>query len=1351
MADEPAPEPQASPNAGVGTSPDFSQARQNMLNRVSSARQQGQSWNDIGSAISQRMDAARQAGMSDLDIHAAMGFTQGEKVNGWLNNHFQANLDEREPVTGVGDAFKNALESSSGGIMSHLLAGTPDAEHILPEHSGFATRLAYNAGTLVGDIPAMVAGSMLGKPAGAAIATAAAGPEAAPLGAAIGSGAGSFALPEAIKQTYAQAVTKGEVTGPADFAARFGAVLWGTAKQAVVGGLTMGAGKGAEALTPSLGAVAQAATKTSAELATMTTAGAAVQGKLPTVEDVVDAAILVGGMHGAIHGGAAIHETASNILGNWAKTDQTPADAVRQAYNDPTLRQQLVIPSPEEPPKGSSETPTPDGALVIPKQNLTPPMEVAYHPEEKALEGEVLPPEGGGAGGEPPFSPPSTGDLPFSGKPDVDAWGAAERRWAVETQPSFLERVKTNMWSVYRELFRPDHPINQLQDAFEQGNKLAPMDNPKFLRRVAELSGTTARYMIERGMVDIRGEHVGPSLNEIVKPWDNEVGSRNFWNYALARRTLADVSKDTGLHPDNALTIVKEGGAKYEKTFQDLMNWRNGTLAFSRDAGLISSEQHDAMVAQGEASLPIYRQEAIGALKHAAGGEKGAGKLGANPVKETTGSDLPILNMRANLMRDAFRRTELGNNNRANLATADMAAKIGMASKVEDLPEGKPLTLEAIESLGQDLGGADASYDTVLRDHLKNSGWTFAADQVPILRDGKVEAWRFEDPTLTQFLKGMDTQTMSTWQRMLVPFARFQRANIVLNPLFPLRLMTYDAPWQFITKPGARNTIADIVVGMRNVLGDTGAVTHAADTYDGWLRSGGAEMVFDHFSKNDYLKSVLRDNADPAYTTGIWNTITGPYRALQAWGQSIMQFQRAGRYIRGVQAGEPPIEAGAQSSEAAFHRGGFGGPAAKNLNALHPFFAAYLNSLEQTTRSMLGIGKTIGSEEYSALQTSAKAFALITLPVLGSWAAWKDEEWYKAVPDWQKDSGIPTPWGFIPLPPVLNFIYGAMPRRLMEKFTGDNPHAMEGMLGALGASLIPPVAGAITANVFQPVVEKLANYSFFRGRPLNSSSTEGRQPAERWTPYSSETSKGLAKFFSDVPLAKGMNLTPPEIDNFIQGWAGTLGQAAVKGAEQAATAAGLLKPNAPSAHWSDYPLISSWTSRYPSASAQPILDFNRRFAESAKVGGSLTALMGQGDLQGFQSMVQQNPVASVLHVGKAPPEVVGLGSTKPFQDTLRETQGQVMQEKPEVREVMQAHQALDNLKTTVRLIGALPENVPLSPLQQRTMQQIAKELKTGPTGQISPTDKRQLLDMAYGTMQTISEAGNKAMDKVGIK
>lgn len=1584
MADEPVTPPPPVPNSdiGVGTSPTFAEARRNMVSRIGAARQAGVTWEDIGGAIEAKRQEARQAGITDTDFHAAMGLTQGEDVTKILEQHAEAHLaaNPMGAVTGTGDAFMQGLKGSSGGLISDLLAGTGKADRILPEHAPFATRLAFNAGTMAGDIPAMVlgqiGGSFVGSSIGAVAGAAAGGPEGAAagaaLGGAVGGGAGAFALPEAIKQTYVEALTKGEVTGPGDFAQRFGAVLWNTGKQAAVGALTVGAGKAAEAVTPiTASALAAFGVKTGAELATLTTASAAMQGKLPTLEDAVDGAVLLGTFHGVVKTAGYVHSTTSNLLSNWAKTDQAPVDAIRQAYNDPVLRQTLTTPQPNEPPKGSAEVPTPDGAFVVPKDpSIAPEVVVeAYHgtphqveqfdtakigsgegaqvfghglyfaenksisewyqssvtqrhmagfmsnfdatnpthvamramldnggdldkarasltdealkretsPEDSALKlkaAEIIKEEmakgnlykvalkirsdetmmhdkplseqsdtvqqafrelnvkaydptmsagnayamlvkqqEGRLVSDPDFLNGPEGHIPdfvasrmvseallmrgVKGIKYLDAMsrsdtenpsynyvmfhngdieithknglpiGEAEKpklspeeaarlvnaQFAIETMPTFMERMKTNMWSIYRQWFRPDFPINQIQDAVEHGGTtLADANNPKFLRRAAELSGTTARYMIERGQLDFNTrEVIGPSLNEIWKPFDGETGPVNLQAYLLARRTVSEALRDneTGVRVDAATNFVLANNARYEAAFKQIMDWRNSTLAYSRDAGLITPALHDELVKNGETLIPIYRQEAAGALEHATEGEQGRGHLGGQPTRATKGSDLPVLNIRANLMRDAFRRTELADNNRTNMATADAGKLVGMATKVQPEKRGKSLDAKDVEDLGKDMGGADGTADTPLIEALQNKGWTFKSDQVPILREGKVEVWRFEDPALTQFLKGMDQQSLGTLGRIIAGATRFTRGAIVLNPLFPLRIMAFDAPWQFITKPEARNTLADIYVGMRHVLGST---TEGMASYDGWLRSGGAENVFEEVNKNDYIKSVLGGAGDPAYTTGVWNRINdNTFGKLQAWGRSISQFQRVGRFVHGVEQGEGFREAAAQSTEAAFHRGGFGGPFAKNMNALHPFFAAYLNGLEQTVRAQFGIGRDIGSTPYDGVSTSYKALAVITLPVLGAWAAWKDEEWYKAVPDWQKDSGIPTPWGFIPLPPVLNFLYGALPRRMAEKFIGDNPHAMEGMLGALGASFIPPVAGAFTANIFQPVLEKIADHSFFRGRPLNSKATEGNMPAERWNSWSTETSKGLARFLSDMPLTKGLKLTPPEIDNFIQGWSGTLGTAAVRGAEQALQFAGLIKPNAPAMHWQDLPLLSSYASRYATASAQPILDFENRWRESAQVHGSLNRLMETGDVARYTQLASDNQAAAAIHHG-VPPAMPGRPDNyQPFRDVMRKVKENAVQNKPELLTVVNAEKAISTMHKWANYIGALPNDEPLTPLDQRRVEEIAKHIGAQPTGKISATDKRQLLDLTYGTMQAVAEAGMKAMDRAGIK
>src|SRR4051812_44721131 len=127
----------------------------------------------------------------------------------------------------------------------------------------------------------------------------------------------------------------------------------------------------------------------------------------------------------------------------------------------------------------------------------------------------------------------------------------------------------------------------------------------------------------------------------------------------------------------------------------------------------------------------------------------------------------------------------------------------------------------------------------------------------------------------------------------------------------------------------------------------------------------------------------------------------------------------------------------------------------------------------------------------NAAAFSAKAAAGITIPIIASWDHNHHKAWYQAAPDWQKDNGLiihlgPDDGGhtiFIKSPPLISLIYGTIPRRMMEAYANDNPQAWAGFGKSLGASFAPP-GGLLTYNIFLPVLEQLANHSFFRDEPL---------------------------------------------------------------------------------------------------------------------------------------------------------------------------------------------------------------------------------------------------------------------------
>lgn len=211
----------------------------------------------------------------------------------------------------IADAIIAGLQNSATGLA--VRGKLPSM--VLGESAPWYHRLAANAAGIVADVPAMVPGAIAGAPAG-------------PLGMA----AGSFAAPMALREGLIAAYNNNHALswqGAADIAF---AALKGGAKGAVIGAATAGAGRAVAPLVE--GAVAKGVATTGAELAALTATSAAISQHMPTWQDFMDNAILLGGMKGAV-------AVAKGLRNNYAETGKTPAEQLADAAKDPELKAAL--------------------------------------------------------------------------------------------------------------------------------------------------------------------------------------------------------------------------------------------------------------------------------------------------------------------------------------------------------------------------------------------------------------------------------------------------------------------------------------------------------------------------------------------------------------------------------------------------------------------------------------------------------------------------------------------------------------------------------------------------------------------------------------------------------------------------------------------------------------------------------------------------------------------------------------------------------------------------------------------------------------------------------------------------
>lgn len=242
-----------------------------------------------------------------------------------------------EAPHGIVNAVIAGFEASSTGLA--VRRGLPERQ--LPEDSNFLERAAFNVSGLISDIPASVVGyvggSAVGAPVGAAVGSVIPGAgtgAGAAVGSYVGAGAGAVAAPMAIRSALMTAYSQGGVHSWSDVWEVTKATLVGGGKGAIIGGLTMGAGKVAGVAATKAAPAVQFTAKTSAEVTAMTAAGAALEGRMPTAQDFFDAAFVVGGIH-------ATAKTAAGLRTIYAKTGTPPADVALDAMRDPAIKAEL--------------------------------------------------------------------------------------------------------------------------------------------------------------------------------------------------------------------------------------------------------------------------------------------------------------------------------------------------------------------------------------------------------------------------------------------------------------------------------------------------------------------------------------------------------------------------------------------------------------------------------------------------------------------------------------------------------------------------------------------------------------------------------------------------------------------------------------------------------------------------------------------------------------------------------------------------------------------------------------------------------------------------------------------------
>ena len=1105
------------------------------------------------------------------------------------------------------ETFVEGLEAGWDMSATGLMLGKPDVE--TDADSGRAVKIASMIGSVAGDVPFMIYGGLLGAVPGAAAGTAIAPGPGTVAGGVIGGEVGANALPSAMRQLLMDHYEKGDITTPGDFLDRLSAATWEAVKGGSIGVATFGAGRYAGKAVTRAGAngLGQAASKTAAEITTMVTANSALEGHLPSLEDIGNAAIVVGGL------GASL-KVAGRIRKNFVETGELPHQMVERISDDVVLKQEVVAAN-----DLSVKPPNPDAPIDL--------MDV----------------------------PPSL-------------------------LPEKLTEYYNKTSSTYQRAVDDMSPILKMMDQLDAG-KLPEGDNPYFLGRNYRGVDSRAVSFETVGTRDFKTNEInGESLNQIYKelpkdlhkaeisPAESAILSRidpaavkgkgGQWKkvnaYRVAKRTL-ELDKrgiETGIDVAAAKKVVSANKAALEPYVKRIQAYEDRALKYYADSGGVAKEELALIKKMNQEQVPFHRlmEDDPFSVKGAKG----------NSLKKIKGSQEVLMDPEAVSRENVKALIRQAEKNRLYNRLVELQEKA---------PEGSPALLQKKMATQRPLHVQREEIAKFLQKHgmdetdipeealtlFRPMNQSLQKNEFQFKREGSGnrEVWQVHKD-YAEVLEALNYHPGDVGFLMKfaqVP-ARTVRVGTVLSGEFILRNIFRDQPVAAIQSKYGQLPFVDMFESV-------GKMFKNDKQWQEFLSSGGFSGGL--YDLKPWLDGDLHAlNKETGFMDKAWNVIKHPIHALEVASTMteniprFTEFRKSG-YVEGDYNSMVRGAMGARDITVDFQRGSL---FMRRMSSIVPFAGAQVQGLDRFFREF--------SDPATRKRASLKAAAYITLPSVTLWYLNRDDSRVQDALSWEKDLfwHIPTDnweqavdqrdWNSrpsdlkmvgkngellvnngivfkVPKPFEAGILFGSLIERALDGFYRQDKNAFKDFDQTLIDVLKPNMLPSIAVGVG----EQLSNHSLFLNTELVSPHVEQRLPEERYSHYTSETAKQIAKMVGYAPkIVKTLGgsadkATPLDaaavIDNYMNVWGGANGKHLVALSDKLLRATGVSRAAEPPAwDWSNVPVIKAFVKKYPTAGSAPVKEFYERYNHALQVFNSLKVATEEKNEARFNEIISEH-------------------------------------------------------------------------------------------------------------------------------
>lgn len=473
----------------------------------------------------------------------------------------------------------------------------------------------------------------------------------------------------------------------------------------------------------------------------------------------------------------------------------------------------------------------------------------------------------------------------------------------------------------------------------------------------------------------------------------------------------------------------------FDSIQKDYQAFNDRMMDFYAEAGMITPEGRETMQKMNKDYVPFNR------IRDQLAGGKGGSSSGFQKLRGGTANLNDILvNIQDGITANV--KSALDNRAKQRLYQYISGHKDGAIFATKLAPDSKPVQVysdEMLDKIGKilelngvvidgdiDLGGKDllTFWQHGVKPQLNESG--NIVDSVII--DGKPRYYEVQDPLLQDMLLSMNPESYSSFMNVMFGIKNFFTRTITLGVEFTGANLVRDTVGATFLSKNNFKPFIDSFKGMYSFISKD-------EHYQNFVRSGAGY--------SSRLEAMTKEgNARRRVKLDEFGIMSTPERLLSTIDNIASAFEygtRIGEFRLAKKNNKSDMDAGFEAREISTDFSVLG--ANRFLTGYIrtvPFLNAMIQSQDRVFREAVVTKKYDGNPTGLAM----KAFLGITIPTLILYLVNKDDDDYKAIPDWEKRTNWHIKIGDnqfvkIPRPYDVGFVYATMPE-LFYKYLEDD-------------------------------------------------------------------------------------------------------------------------------------------------------------------------------------------------------------------------------------------------------------------------------------------------------------------------